>query len=254
MDWATMPRTLSQEMEEDEPPSELANTKTDYVMSAVNSALGAVPFAGSLLIEVAGNIVPNQRIDRITKFAAELEKKLASMEQDFVKAQLSNEHFTDLMEEGIRQAARSLTDERRQYLASVIANSLEDEHISFLESKHLLKILGEINDIEVIWLRFYLVPTMGGDEEFRNRHEKVLERVIAYIGASQDILDKHAIQESYKEHLTELGLLSRTYQTDMRTKMPEFDSMHGGMKVRGYRITLLGRMLLRQIAMNDEEG
>ena len=43
----------------------LKNNSADYVASAAKSALGAVPFAGSLLSEIAGNIIPNQRIDRI---------------------------------------------------------------------------------------------------------------------------------------------------------------------------------------------
>ena len=55
----------------------------DYVASAAKSIVGAVPFAGSLLVEIAGTIIPNQRMDRVAQFAQSLETKLASLEQDF---------------------------------------------------------------------------------------------------------------------------------------------------------------------------
>ena len=126
----------------------LAPTTADYVTSAAKSVVGAVPFVGSLLIEIAGTVIPNQRIDRIAKFAQSLSEKLERVEQQFVTAQLGNEQFTDLMEEGLRQACRSLTDDRREYIASLIAHSLSWDDIEFQESKHLLRILNELNDLE----------------------------------------------------------------------------------------------------------
>ena len=232
-------------MEEKDKNVSLNSQAVDYVTSAAKAVLGTVPFAGSLLAEVAGAIIPNQRIERIVKFAKNLEEKLSKLNQDFVRAQLTNENFTDLLEEGLRQSARSLSDDRRGYLASVIANSILSEDIEFFESKHLLKILGEINDIEVIWLRSYLTPTIGGDTGFRERHKEILKSVIATIGASQNILDKSALQYSYKEHLTQFGLLKYRYQTNIRTKQPEFDTFTGGLKVSGYEITLLGKLSLK---------
>ncbi len=241
------PVTSHKELEK----SSLEPQKIDYVTSAAKAALGVVPFAGSLLAELAGTVIPNQRINRIVKFAEILEKRLAQLEQDFVKSQLQEETFSDLVEEGLRQASRSLSDERREYIASLISSSLSSEDIEYQESKHLLRVLSEINDIEVIWLRFYLVPTMGGDKKFRDKHKDILEPVPATLGASQAVLDKSALQDSYKEHLTQLGLLEREYHTDMRTKQPEFDRMTGGLKIRGYRLTPLGRLLLREIGIAD---
>lgn len=238
-------------MEEKDKNVSLNSQAVDYVTSAAKAVLGTVPFAGSLLAEVAGTIIPNQRIERIVKFAKNLEEKLSKLNKDFVRAQLTNENFTDLLEEGLRQSARSLSDDRRGYLASVIANSISSEDVEFFESKHLLRILREINDIEVIWLRFYLIPTIGGDTEFREKHKEILKSVIATIGASQSILDKSALQDSYKEHLTQLGLLKYHYQTNVRTKQPEFDTFTGGLKVSRYEITLLGKLLLRQIGLSE---
>jgi hypothetical protein len=224
----------------------------DYVTSAAKAALNTVPFAGSLLAEVAGVIIPNQRIDRIIKFAKKLEERLEKIDKDMVWLKLKDENFTDLLEEGLRQSARALSEERQEYLASVIANSISSEDVEFIESKHLLRILGEINDIEVIWLRFYLLPTIGGDQSFRKKHEEILKPFSIASGSTQSALDKKSLQESYKEHLRQLGLLDYLYKFNNKTKQPEFDNSTGGLKTRGYRITTLGRLMLRQMGFSEQ--
>jgi hypothetical protein len=236
----------------DEGTGSLQNQSTDYVASAAKAILGAVPFAGSLLAELAGAIIPNQRLDRIGKFAAELELRIAHLDQDMVRAKLKDENFTDLMEETMRHAARAVSDDRRRYLAALLANGINSSDVTYMESKHLLRILGELNDIEVIWLRSFLDPTLGGDEDFRAQHHGVLKPVGASIGSPQAEIDKHALQASYKEHLARLGLIEPRYETDIRTKQPIFDSFRGGLKLRNYEITSLGRLLLRYIEVGSD--
>ena len=131
------------------------------------------------------------------------------------------------------RSARSLSDERREYIASLIASSLSQQDIEYIESKHLLRILGELNDIEVIWLRFYLEPTMSGDEEFRDKHENILTPIMATLSDPPSVVDKEALQESYKGHLSQLGLLE-----------PQHND---------YQITPLGQLLLRQIGLSSPE-
>ena len=168
-----------------------------------------------------------------------------------LESQLNNGEFTDLIEEGFRQAARSLSAERRQYIASIITNSLSSENISYTESRHLLRILDEVNDIEIIWLRSYRDPTMGGDEEFWETHRNVLEPIPANFGSSQETLDRSTLQKSYKEHLFQLRLLERRYKIDHKTKEPDFDKRTGTQKVQGYEITSLGRLLLKEIGLGS---
>jgi hypothetical protein len=234
-------------------PNPLKLQANDYVASALKAALGAIPFAGSLLSELAGYVIPNQRTDRIVRFIEVLEKKLTDFERDFVHSQLKNENFTDLFEESVRQAAHSLSDERREYLASLIANSISQQDIEYIESKHLLRILGELNDIEIIWLRFYLVPYMGGDEEFRTAHSNILTPIRASMADPPNVVDKESLQKSYKDHLAQLGLLSPRYKTDMDTHQPEFNTSTGALELRGYDLTHLGRLLLRQIGLSNSE-
>jgi hypothetical protein len=137
-----------------------------------------------------------------------------------------------------------LSNERREYIANLIANSLSQHDIEYVESKHLLRLLGELNDIEIIWLRFYLEPNAhlwrDGDEEFREKHKNVLSLAID--------LDKEALQQSYKAHLAQVGLLNissnqPTSSVIVSDKNVERPGHHH------YQITSFGVLLLKQIGL-----
>jgi hypothetical protein len=115
-------------------------------------------------------------------------------------------------------------------------------------------LLQELNYIEIIWLRFYYVPTLGGDKEFREKHKNILEPIRAYIGAEQHILDKSALQKSYKEHLERLGLIQPHYKIDRDTGMPEFDKFTGRPKSSYYDVSPLGKLLLKNIGLINDNG
>jgi len=228
-------------------PESIKVQAVDYVSSGAKAILGAVPFVGSLLTEIAGSIIPRQRVDRIADFAGRLESRISHLEQDEVRTHLDDEEFTDLVEEALRQASRSTTEDRREYLASLVAQSLTSDAIEHGESKHLMRLLGELNDLEVLWLRFFSDPTMGGDEDFRELHKDVFECKSAFIGCSGEELDDHALQESYKDHLHQLGLISR--HISKRDGMPEFDHFSGDFKISYSDTSALGRLLLRSIGL-----
>lgn len=232
---------------------DLSPTTADYVSSAVKSLVGAVPFVGSLMAEIAGTIIPNQRMERVIDYAKRLEERLSGLDQDLIRSKLTDENFTDLMEEGMRQAARSLTDERREYIASIIATGLSSEDIEFIESKHLLRLLGELNDIEVLILRFYLNPFLSGDDEFREKHKSVVRPKSAYIGCPQEVADKATLHGSYRSHLASLGLLESCYREDRKTGLPAFSSVRHTFERSGYELTSLGRLLLHQIGLGEDD-
>ena len=227
----------------------LDTRSADYVATALRAVMGSVPIVGPLFGELAGVVVPNQRMERIAKFAEELDRRLRVFEAaDDITGWLGNEHFADLLEEGIRQAARSLSDDRRQYLAALVVNSLTTQDIEYSESRHLLRMLNELSDVEIIWLRFYLDRTW----EFSERHQNALAPPQASMASPRNERDKAAhktaLQDSYKEHLCLLGLVERRYRVDMRSRQPKFDE-DGVQEVDGYSITTLGHLLLRQIGL-----
>lgn len=229
---------------------ELDQNTTDYVVATAKAVLGAVPFAGSLLAELAGTIIPKQRLDRLADYTQKLEARFNGLDRERLRSKLTDENFTDLFEETVRHAARAVTDERRAYLASLFATGVSEDRISFIETKHLLRILGEVNDIEIIWLRFYLNPVFDGDHEFRTKHEAVLEPVSAALDSDQATLDKHALQQNYLQHLVSLGLLDRPLDVDSKTGYPKFDKLSRDWKTRGHHVSPLGRLLLRHIGLS----
>ena len=71
----------------------------------------------------------------------------------------------------------------------------------------------------------------------------------AHLGSTQSDVDRETIQDSYKEHLRQLGLLRVIYKMDRKTEMPEFDKQRGELKVARYDLTRAGRLLLRLIGL-----
>jgi predicted N-acetyltransferase YhbS len=241
---------IPERMAEDE--TARATDTSDYVASAAKTILNGAPFAGSLLAEIAGTIIPKQRVDRIAKFAAVLEQTLAELEADFVRTQLRDENFSDFFEDAIRQAARALTDERRAYIATMIGTAIRDQNADFTESKHLLRILGELNDIEVLWLRYHLRLPNGGADPFRAKHASNFEVSSPMGRGSEDARGKDSWKVSYLQHLAQLGLLNPIFRIDSVTNAPVFDE-GGAARIDGYRLTRIGEALLRQIGLSLEK-
>ncbi|MDY6864427.1 MAG: hypothetical protein SVY15_00440 [Halobacteriota archaeon] len=227
----------------------LNNNKTDILTSVAKSAVGAVPFAGALLSELVGNVIPDQRFDRLTKYIEELDKKISDISEEKINNLKDNDEFIDLIEEGFVQASRAITDERRRYISSIVTNGITNDSIKLQESKFLLKLLQELNDIEIIWLRFYLFPTFGGDEEFRNKHENILDRIQPYLGADKEIIQKAALQYSYIQHLERLGLIKNNIRFDKDLGQPLFNQFTGQPEISYSEITQLGKLLLEQISL-----
>lgn len=232
-------------------PSEIRKQAVDYLSASAKAVLGGVPFAGSLLVELLGNVIPNQRMDRIARFAAALENRIGVLEGADIRSDLSDESFNEIIEESLHQAVRSTSQERINYLASLAANSLSNDEISNSEHRHLLRILGEISDVEVIWLRSLVSSCIGKPDSFRTTHESTLKPVSAYLGSTQAELDKHALQESYMIHLATLGLVKRALKLD-RNKSPELNATTKDFVYGSPSITPLGRILLRTIGLAPE--
>jgi hypothetical protein len=229
----------------------MKQNKMDTLALTAKSIVGVAPFVGPLLSELVGNLIPNQRLDRLTKYAIELDARLRKFEEDELKNKLKDETFSDLLEQSLIDASRALSDERRRYIASIIENSLNPDHIKSSEAKYLLQLLNELNDIEVIWLRYFLSNHFAGDEEFRKQHTAILTPISIDSGSGQEEREKAALQTSYKEHLERLGLIKANYNFNRTTNLPEYDSFTGKPKITYYEMTGLGRLLLKYIGLME---
>lgn len=229
-------------------------SKSDLIASALKSVAGAVPIFGALLAEIIDNTIPNQRIDRLTRYVEQLEHKLSVAEKNIIEDNLKKQECIALIEQGFIHASQATTDERRKYIASIVANGMSSEHIEHVNSKYLLNILAELNDIEILWLRFFLNPGMNTDNEFRDKHSDVFEPIPTHFNSSDSDFDKSALQDSYKEHLERLGLIRSKIRFDRKSGLPEYDTFSGKPKISSRETTHLGKMLLREIDLFEEDS
>ena len=94
--------------------TDLETNRTDYAVSVARGVLGAVPAVGAIFSEIISEIVPNERIDRIVAVLVELDKRLTETEKRHFA---SNEYALNLFEDGMLQAACSLSEKRNGYIA-----------------------------------------------------------------------------------------------------------------------------------------
>ena len=236
--------------------SSLDINRTDFNTKIAKTVVGLVPYVGGVLAELVDSIIPQQRMDRLVKFCKELDDRILKIENKNIHELFQNEEFVDLIEESFIQASRATTEERRGYIVFIVVNGITDETVNYQDSKYLLRLLSELNDIEVIWLRYYLNPTLDGDKEFRKLHENVLTLVSSYKGADKATINKSLIQKSYKEHLERLQLIKGDIRFDKKTNLPEFDRITGLPKATFHKLTNLGEILLEHIGLlnvNDNE-
>lgn len=215
--------------------------------------VGAIPFVGPLAAEIVGTIIPNQRIDRIEALLKVLESKFAEEDKARIEERITDPESVDLIEDAFIQTSRALSEERKEYIASLLKNSLTDEELKHIEYKRLLSILGELNDLEVLILKSYTVYRGEPDHnEFWKTHKDALTTPLAFLGSSQEDVNKHTVFESHKLHLARLGLLKSRFKKPKQGNLPEFDEKTGMIKAQGNDISPLGRLLLRSIDQGGE--
>jgi len=226
---------------------------TDVATIIGKGLVGAIPFVGPLVAEIVGATIPNQRIDRIALTLRLLERKIEEKDKAKVEERITSPESIDLIEDGFLQASRALSDERKEYIASLLKNGLTDDDLERFEYKKLLAILGELNDVELVHLKSHIMRRGQPDhEEFWEKHQETLKAPLVYMQSPQEDIDRNAIFQTYKTHLVGLGLLKPRFKKPRKGESPEFDEKTGMLKAQGYDITSLGRLLLRSIDQGGE--
>lgn len=228
---------------------QLDNNKSDWAAVTARASLGAIPVAGSFLAEIAGTLIPNQRIDRIAKYASELNDRLESLPNEIIEQLRNNEKFIDLVEESFIRASRASSDERRIYIFNIVNNGISDNEAAINNAKYLLGLLSEINDNEVIWLRYFHERSINDKNEFQMLHKNVLQPVVVTLGSGKEERQQGALQDSYKEHLERLGLIKHNIKMNKDLGVPEYNTFTNKPEVTYSQTTTLGDMLLENIGL-----
>jgi len=228
---------------------DLETKREDVAAAVVRGILGAAPVVGPMLSEAITATIPNQKIDRIIAFAKELDDRVRYLEGDTFKLKVKDEEFTDLLDDAFLQASRAISPERRGYLAALLVNSITNEQLSHIEEKKLLSLLGELNDAEILTLKFYSLRS-NERRQFAALHEDLFKPIRRTFTSPQIDLDRAALHDSYRSKLVEVGLLDLDYKRVQKGELPDFDERTGRIKANGYKATSLGRLLLRSIDQN----
>lgn len=211
---------------------ELSPNRRDRLVSLAKAAAAAVPFAGGVISELLTETIPELRFDRAVTFMRELDEELRRLgtRLEDLERSLRSEHGIDLLEEGILQASRSVSSERKLRIARLVARSLGGEALEYEQARTLLNLYRNLTDPEIIWLIFYSMNPVfgpGPHREWVEQHSEVLKPISKEMGIPQEQRERAAMQDLWKENLERFGLIR-----------PKGKSM---------TITTLGRMLVRRI-------
>lgn len=211
-------------------------------------AMNGAPFLGSLLAEIVGEVIPGQRLDRIQKLVEALAVKVEKLGPEALEERFQEPEFIDLLEESLTQAVRAVAQERIEHIAEIVHQSLSNQDRRYLHFKKLLYLLKELNDLEVLMLCSY---GRRHDNNFWEQHGDITQVVKPAMGCAQEDMDNYLVQAAQRAHLVRLELLRPRFQKPKKGQLPEIDEKTGMMKVKGYDITPLGRLLLRTIGELD---
>ena len=216
---------------------QLETNSRDRLVSVAKAAAGALPFIGGLVAETLDAVVPNLRFERVVSYLKTLEDRVVCLDNRMssFEKNLGTEEGIDIFEEGIVQASRSVSEERKERLARLVAKSLSAEEVKYEESRKLLNLYRELADPEIVWLIFYFLnPVLGRGphSEWMEKHPEILKPISREMGAPQEQHERAALQDSYKATLLRLGLTEERNRTTS--------------------LTTLGRMLVSYISDESE--
>jgi hypothetical protein len=175
--------------------------KVDVTNLAIRSVAGSLPILGPFLTEV----LPNAQLARIYEFCERLEGRLETLEDAAgVRRRLDEPTFMGLLEDGVRLVARTSSADIREHVVSIVVDGLSADAARAVSRQHLLKLIEELNDVEMLMLAA-AAKTGSDHDEFWRQHEMVLAAPLEYLDDEQ--ADRAAIFESYYAHLQRLGLV-----------------------------------------------
>jgi hypothetical protein len=229
-----------------EPP--LGGTPRDAGVALVKGAVGVIPFAGGIIGEVIGQIIPQQRMERLEVYVRYLNEQLGTLKDDQLRPRLHDPESIELFEEGAIQSARALSDERRSHIAKLVAVGITGEAKDKIEAKRLLNLLNEIDDDQIIILAGYIDRNKRGTE-FWEKHKSIVSPAFLTGASSKEEQDQRTISDLAHDDLIRLGLLRPKFR---QFRAPEFDRNTGTMKPESYGLTPLGKLLLFRLELAKE--
>lgn len=225
----------------------LDNNKTDIIVAVLKGSAGAIPYAGGIAAELIGNLIPNQRMDRLVVYTRGINERLDALEEQ-AKQKLLDSEAIDIFEDGAYQAVRALSPERQEYILNLVTFGMTGEQHERLQAKRLLNLLKEVDDAQIIILASYLNENIH-NKDFKELHKDIISLPSINMRSNKEDVDKKVIGNLALTQLNVLGLLNEKYEVEKRPNynMSGNKTENVKIKTKGYEITPLGRLLLRNI-------
>jgi len=224
---------------------QISESKSDAVRRRVMDWSNVVPGIGPIVNALTNEIIPDSRMERLAAFMQYLEARINRVE---LGTATQAPDGLDFFEEGMWQAARALSDERKQHIATLVANGLKAEPNEKSEIRHFIRILPQLDDRQIILLCGYLPEyQVLGDElgdAFFEKHEAIFNPPEFTQGGSMLISPGGDLNASMKFHLSSLGLLGVN---------ETFESSSGRLDKKQYNLSPLGERFLRFLGLGEPE-
>lgn len=240
--------------------NDLDQKLSDFLIDTLRIGIGPLSsYLAGPLLEGFLNCVPS-RIDRLTSYLGIITKVLEKVVEDQIVKQFTNNNFRVLFDESTVQAIRSVTDDRLRYLAMIIKEGIDANEQEIYRLRHLLQILSEINDEEILQLMYYWADRFG-DADFVANHPETRPQTLTAPGPRVPEethgaeLGNYIFQQSYLNHLNKFGLLNAYYEEEQEIPgIAKYRHRFQEQKVAYYEITTLGILLLTVIGLVTKEN
>lgn len=230
----------------------MGGSTTDPARAILMGALSGIPIIGGIVSEIIGQIIPEQRIERLEDYVRALGERLGQIEEGELRRRMKEPENVDLFEDGAVASARALSEDQRERIASVVATGISGDEKARVEAKRLLGLLSQLGDDQIIRLSSYLMRHQR-DQSFHETHTDVLYSHPATRGSSPEERDQAVIHDLARAELIRLNLLRERFKKPAKGEMPEFDEKTGKIKAQSRELTPLGRLLLRRTGIAGED-
>lgn len=208
---------------------------TNIVLRSTVAAITG-PFA-AVINEVLTEVLPNLKTQRVERMLESVAARVAALEDGSALRKLTEPIFADLLEDGIRSAARSTSRIRQDHIAALVADGLTGDEERAISRRYLLGLLDQLNDAELLMLIGSNLEGAEYDAFFR-QHEGTLVAPLVSHGADAGESERAVIFDDYYHHLEDLRLIL----PQRKGANPEW-----GDRSARRELSQLGRALLRAI-------
>ena len=215
----------------------------DRTAAVIRSVISNIPIVGQALAEVITELVPNQRVERVEKYLLYLSEEIDSLKVENVDAVMKRPENVDLIEDGVYQAIRALSDERKRYLARAVAQGIGAEATDKLNEKRVLALIGDLDDSDLLLLDAFASGNKG-----REKFEKLRPEQPTINSRTPGAAERWGLYQASIARMERLSLLQKQVRLDTVTKLPEFDNFTGEAK-GNHVVTSLGRLVLSRTGL-----